>query len=219
MLRALIFDFDGLILDTETPLMQSWREVFARLGVSIDKARLARLVEHEREPAEAYRLLEGQLGKPLDREGLRRQRGAREAELIAREPAMPGLKELLSEARGAGVKTAVASNSRLDWIAPHLHRLGLASAFDSLRCRDHVRNVKPDPELYLTVLADLGVDSREAVAFEDAPDGAEAARRAGVFCVVVPNPATAGLSWGKVDLRLPSLSGISLSRLTAFVSR
>jgi HAD superfamily hydrolase (TIGR01509 family) len=219
MLKALIFDFDGLILDTETPLLLSWREVFDRLQVPIDHGMLARLVESSREPPEAYRLLEDGRGAPIDRESLRVARAEREAELISRLGPSAGVMSLLRAARAEGLRTAIASNSSLSWIAPQLSRLGLASSFNSIRCRDHVARVKPDPELYLAVLADLGIKGGEAVAFEDAPGGAEAARRAGVACVAVPNPATADLDWGRVDLMVPSLELVTLDQLRSLVSR
>jgi HAD superfamily hydrolase (TIGR01509 family) len=213
MLRALIFDFDGLIVDTETPLLRSWQEVFEHWRVPIDEGQLARLVEHDREPPEAYRLLQSALGDRLNPEAVREGRATREAQLISQEPAAPGLLALLKDAKAAGIKTGIASNSRLDWIGPQLHRLDLASAFDSVRCRDNVQRVKPDPQLYLAVLKDLGMQRHEVVAFEDAPAGAQAAHLAGIFCVAVPNLATKSLSWGSVDLTIPSLTSMSIRRL------
>jgi len=218
MLRALIFDFDGLILDTETPLLRSWQEVVAQHGARMDPATLIRLIADTREPEDAYRLLEARLGGPIDRSEVRRARLAREAELIAEEKAMPGLESLLKTARGAGLMTAIASSSSLSWIAPHLARLGLASSFQCICSRDDVDRVKPDPELYFAVLAGLGIGSGEAVALEDSPTGAESARRAGVVCVAVPNPATADLVWGVVDLRVPSLAAVTLDLLASLVS-
>jgi HAD superfamily hydrolase (TIGR01509 family) len=217
MLKALIFDFDGLILDTETPLLRSWQEVFAAHQVAVTTETVARLVEMSREPPEAYRLLKERLGPSMDPQAIRRVRLRREAELIAGERARPGVERLLGEARRAGVRTAVASSSPIDWVGPHLARLGLAAAFDSLRCRDDVGQVKPDPQLYAAVLADLGVDPGEALAFEDSPAGAEAARRAGVFCIALPNPATAGLAWGPIGLRLPTLESVSLEELAGLL--
>jgi len=217
MLRALIFDFDGLILDTETPLLASWREVFARHQVPITEEALIDLLELSREPEEAYRLLDATAGATVDRQRLRAERLAREAQMISEQGAMPGLVSLLALARAAGLKTAVASSSSRTWIAPQLARLGLASSFDSIRCQDDVWRVKPDPELYLTVLADLGLQRGEAVAFEDSPVGAEATRRAGVACVAVPNYATANLAWGPVALTVPSLAALTLDQLAALV--
>ena len=217
MLRALIFDFDGLILDTETPLLASWREVFAHHQVPITEEALIGLIELSREPEEAYRLLDTASGVTLDRQRLRAARLAREAHLISEQAAMPGLVPLLGLARAAGLKTAVASSSSRTWITPQLARLGLASSFDSIRCRDDVERVKPDPELYLAVLADLGLQSSEAVAFEDSPVGAEAARQAGLACVAVPNHTTADLTWGPVALTVPSLAAVTLDQLAALV--
>lgn len=219
MLKALIFDFDGLILDTETPLLQSWREVFDRHQFPIDAGALARIIEVSREPPEAYILLEAMPGTPIDRESLRAARLAREAQLISEQRPLPGVESILAKARAVGLKTAIASNSPLSWIDPHLVRLNLASSFQCIRSKDDVRRVKPDPELYLTVLADLSIGASEAVAFEDSPIGAEAARRAGVVCVAVPNSATAGLTWGHVDLMVPSLDSVTLDQLAALGSR
>jgi HAD superfamily hydrolase (TIGR01509 family) len=218
-LRALIFDFDGLILDTETPLLRSWQEVFAKCSVPVDAAVLAGMVEHTREPAEAYALLETQLGRSIHREVLQAARASREAELIASEQLMPGVGALLQQARSSGIRTSIASSSPLEWISPQLERLGLVSSFDIIRCRDQVDRVKSDPQVYLAVLADLGLESREAVALEDSPTGAAAALRCGIPCVAVPNPATAGPSWGAVDLMIPSLASISLDELAALLAR
>lgn len=194
MLKALIFDFDGLILDTETPLLQSWREVFDRYQVPIDHRGLTHLLEISREPPEAYLLLESRRGSPIDREHLRSARLAREAQLISDQGPMLGVERLLQMARAAGLKTAIASSSSLSWILPQLERLGLSSSFQSIRGSDDVDRVKPDPQLYLAVLADLGIARHEAVAFEDSPIGAEAACRAGVVCFAVPNTASASLA-------------------------
>jgi HAD superfamily hydrolase (TIGR01509 family) len=218
MLKALIFDFDGIVLDTETPLVQSWREVFDRYHIPIDAELLTRLVEISREPPEAYLLLEAKPGTPIDRESVRTARQAREAQLISQQGLMPGVESILHMAAAAGLKTAIASSSSLKWITPELARLGLSSSFHSIRAREDVDRVKPDPELYLTVLADLRIESGEAIAFEDSPVGAQAARRAGVACVAVPNPATAGLAWGHVDLMVPSLDSVTLDLLAALVS-
>jgi len=217
MLKALIFDFDGLLLDTEMPLVQSWREVFDQYQVPIDAGALTHLVEFSREPSEAYHLLEARLGAPIDRESLRAARLGREAQLVSEQGPMPGVESILQVARVAGLATAIASSSPLSWIAPQLARLGLASSFESIRCSDHVDRVKPDPDLYLAVLADLGIGSSEAVAFEDSPAGVEAARRAGVACVVVPNPATVGLAWGPVKLMVSSLESVTLEQLINLV--
>ncbi len=217
MLRALIFDFDGLILDTETPLLASWREVFARHQVPITEKALIGLIELSREPEEAYRLLDAAPGAPVDRERLRAERLAREVQLISEQGPMPGLKSLLGLARAAGLKTAIASSSSRRWIAPQLARLGLAASFDNIRCKDDVDRVKPDPELYLAVLADMNLKSGEAVAFEDSPVGAEAARRAGVACVAVPNDTTIDLAWGPVGLTVASLATVTLDQLAALI--
>jgi beta-phosphoglucomutase-like phosphatase (HAD superfamily) len=103
-------------------------------------------------------------------------------------------------------------------VEPQLRRLGLWHYFECVRTADDVEQVKPDPELYRSVLACLRVEPSRAVAFEDSPNGALAARRAGMFCVVVPNRITAALEFGEHDVRLESLMQAELADLLARIS-
>jgi beta-phosphoglucomutase-like phosphatase (HAD superfamily) len=111
----------------------------------------------------------------------------------------------------------VASNSERAWVTGHLSRLGLLAPFDAIVCADDGTAAKPDPALYLAALDALGVQAAEAIAFEDSPAGILAARRAGVFCVAVPNPITATLPLSLADLVFPSLGDVSLQRLLDLV--
>jgi HAD superfamily hydrolase (TIGR01509 family) len=119
----------------------------------------------------------------------------------------------LAEARQMGLKIGMASSSPCRWVIGHLQRLELLEFFDTVRARDDVERVKPDPELFLTVLADLGAEPQEAVAFEDSPNGIQAAKAAGLLCVAVPNPVTRQYSLAQADLRLDSLADLPLQAL------
>ena len=96
-----------------------------------------------------------------------------------------------------------------------MERFDLRNVFEVIRCADDVTHTKPHPELYLSAASALGVSPSEAVAFEDSPNGALAANRAGVFCVVVPNPMTRHLSFETPDKTLSSLDEIPLASLLA----
>lgn len=212
-LKAVILDFDGLILDTETPLYLSWQEVCAAHGVPMDHAWWAvRLTAHS-DPPEAYVLLEERSSRPIDREQLHRARAARELSLIEDQALLPGVLEVISQAKALSLRIGIASNSERSWVTRHLSRLGLLGEFDQIRCRDEVANPKPDPALYLAVLSALGVSPHQAIAFEDSPVGVAAAKAAGVFCVAVPNTVTSGLDFPSADLLIPSLAGFSLISL------
>lgn len=211
-IQAILFDFDGLILETEGPIYQSWLELYQRFGQELPVSKWAELIGTNHMPWHPQTELEKKLGHPLE-ERLLDARLERESELIARQEVMPGVTELLASAREAGLKIGLASSSDLAWVGGHLKRLGLLGYFDCLRTKDDVRITKPDPELYLSCLACLGIAPENAIALEDSPLGVQAARGAGLFCVAVPNDLTRNLPLEHASLRLDSLAGISLEEL------
>jgi beta-phosphoglucomutase-like phosphatase (HAD superfamily) len=117
------------------------------------------------------------------------------------------------------VKLAVASSSSRAWVAGHLQRLGVLERFEVLKCSDDVERVKPDPALYRAACEHLGVPPARAVAIEDSPNGILAAKRAGLFCVAVPNALTGRLVLDAADLRLASLSELPLANLLTLAAR
>ena len=113
-----------------------------------------------------------------------------------------------------GLKVGLASSSPHDWVDRYLAQLELTSWFDVVRCRDDVGDVgKPDPAVYLSAIDALGVEAQYGLALEDSPNGALAAKRAGLHCVVIPNQMTQGLIFGEVDHRLSSMTDMPLARL------
>ncbi len=212
LINALIFDFDGLILDTEEPIYQSWAEVYAANGVPLPFEQWVKTVGSNNQEFHPQHHLEERLGRPLTQEEIER-RIARRVELVLAKPLLPGVAELAHAAKAQGMKVGVASSSSRDWVRGHLERLGILDLFDCLCSRNDVEHVKPEPDLYLAVLACLGVNADEAVALEDSPNGIRSAKRAGLRCVAVPNPITAGLDLSEADLELSSLSGVTLRQL------
>lgn len=212
MIRALIFDFDGLILETEEPIYRSWKEVYEAHGVSLPFEQWVKTVGSSNQAFHPQLHLEESLGRAL-REDVINRRIARRAELVLAQPLLPGVVELVDAARALGIKVGVASSSSRDWVSGHLERLGVLDRFDCLRTRDDVEHVKPEPDLYLAVLDCLGVSAVEAVAIEDSPNGIIAAKGAGLRCVAVPNRITAGLDLSQADLRLSSLAEVTLPEL------
>lgn len=209
-IKALIFDFDGLILDTETTLLHSWEEIYAEYGISVSLPEWASLLGSSTDPAEAYEIIEKHIGEPVDRESIRARRTQRELELLKSEEVMPGVLDLIAEAKEQNLHLGVASSSDRKWVLGHLTRLGLHTHFESIRCADDVSNTKPSPDLYLAVLRDMGLQPHQAIAFEDSLHGVEAVKRAGIFCVAVPNAVTRHLPMPKADLTVNSLSDMDL---------
>lgn len=219
MIQALIFDFDGLILDTETPRFRSWQEVFDQQGCHLSLEEWAAWLDRSPEKMDPVAALEQRLGCRVDRHGLDERRLQRELELLAPEPPLPGVEGMLAEAEAMGLNLAVVSNSSRGWVDGHLTRLGLRSRFDSLLCADDVGQLKPDPALYHATLDALGIRADQAIAFEDSPRGVRAAKRAGLYCVAVPNPVTRRLSLAEADAKWTSLGEMPLQRLLSSMSQ
>jgi HAD superfamily hydrolase (TIGR01509 family) len=219
-IEALILDFDGLILDTETPAFETWRSIYQRFGADLLLAEWAVCVGRGM-VFDFHAHLEKVIGRPLDREGLRQDRLASARVLIESQPLLPGVRKLFDDARDSGLKLAVASSSPRDWVEGHLRRLRLIDQLHSIKCKEDVSHTKPDPELFLKSLDSLGAAAANAIAFEDSPNGVLAANRAGIFCVVVTNPITDQLSFdgAKVNLRADSLAEIDLRDLVRRVER
>ncbi len=212
-IKALIFDFDGLILETETPVFQSWQELYQAYSCEIPMDAWAKIIgaaEYEFNPFDE---LERQLGHPIDRQADGPRRRQRERELILNQPVLPGVRETLQNAHRRGLPCAVASSSTCDWVESHLKRLGLYDDFVSIKTIEDVAHSKPAPDLFLAALRELQVEPQEAIVFEDSPNGILAAKRAGIFCVTVPNGLTAGLSLDLADIRLNSLADLPLDEL------
>jgi len=210
MIRALIFDFDGLILDTETPMYESWTEIYREAGLIVTEAQWAKLLGSSADPVEAYELLEAHLQRPLDRALLRERRRKRELELLAKERVPTGVRELIEQGRKCGLRLAVASSSDRGWVHELLQRHGLMTSFDVIVCAEDVRRTKPSPDLYLAALRKLNVRPKEAVAFEDSQHGVTAAKAAGLFCVAVPNRMTRHLEFPEADRVVSCLLGRTL---------
>jgi len=212
VIRAIVFDFDGLILDTEEPVYRSWLEVYEAHGELLPFERWVQIVGSTTTEFHPQRHLEERLGRPLSQEVLEGRIGRR-TEMILAQELLPGILQSIEDARGLGLKLGVASSSTRDWVSGHLERLGILGRFDCVRCRDDVNHAKPAPDLYLAVLDCLGVSASEAVAIEDSPNGVMAAKQAGMRCVAIPNSITATLDLSQADVLLRSLSDLPLRDL------
>jgi HAD superfamily hydrolase (TIGR01509 family) len=209
LIRAVVFDFDGLILDTEEPVYQSWLEVYEAHGEELPFERWMQIVGSTTIGFHPQHHLEERLGRPLPKDVLERRIGRR-TELILARQLLPGVVERIAEAKALGLKLGVASSSTTAWVRGHLARLGILERFDCVTCRDDVANVKPEPDLYVAALECLGVAASDAIAIEDSPNGVMAAKVAGMRCVAVPNSITARLDLSHADVILGSLADTTL---------
>ena len=213
MIKALIFDFDGLIIDSESPEFEAWQELFAEYGRELGPELWADLVGRPPTHFDLYGYFCKHIDPVLDVEKLRQDRRARVIALTIAQPILPGVEEYLRGATALGLKIGMASSSSRDHVRGHLERLELLHYFQSIRCFEDTERHKPDPTPYLKVLEDLGVNADEAIALEDSPHGIAAAKAAGIFCVAVPNPITCRLPLGHADHRLTSLAEEPLEKI------
>lgn len=213
MIRGIIFDFDGLILETEGPVFQSWQELFQKFDCHLPFETWAQIIGRSDDPFNPWDSLEEQLGHPVDRENLAPKRRAHELELIFQQPISPGVEAWIADAQRIGMKLGVASSSTNDWVKGHLSRLGLLRHFECIRGSDDVGTTKPNPDVYMAALRCLNLRAEEVLSLEDSPHGIMAAKRAGLFCIAVPNDLTRSLSLDHADVIVNSLAEMSLEEL------
>ena len=215
---ALVFDFDGLILDTEWSEFSTVRAEFEAHGVELTLDEWRHGVGRADNRHWSAWLAEV-AERPVDVDVVRARRAEAHHAMVRREVVRPGVVALLDEAEAAGVPTAVATSSSTSWVVPHLERLGLRHRFASVRTADDVARAKPAPDLYLAAAEALGADPSRSVALEDSHHGSTAARAAGFPCVVVPNEVTRLPSFPDADLVVDSLADIHLAGLVDLVAR
>lgn len=214
MIKALIFDFDGLILDTEMPDFESWQAVYRLYGCELPLEKWALIIGGTgASDFDPHTYLEELGGQSLDRDAVWISRRKHYLDSVSEQPILPGVLDYLDEAERRGLRLGVASSSPENWVRGHLTRLGLLERFHSVKTADDVRKTKPDPELFTAVLDELSIKSDEGIVFEDSPNGVLAAKRAGLYCVAVPNPLTAQLELNGADMQLSSLAELSLGDL------
>jgi beta-phosphoglucomutase-like phosphatase (HAD superfamily) len=216
-IAAAILDFDGLIVDTETPIFEAWLAAYRRRGCSVglDEWQHALGTHGGFDPLEH---LEGQVrarqpGEAFDRDAVLAEVEEATTRGCDGQPLLPGVEALLREAGALGLGRAVASSSSCGWVNGWLERHGIRGLLDVVVGRDDVRNVKPDPELFLLAASRLGTPPGACVVFEDSPNGMRAALAAGMRCVAVPNALTRPLERPGVDLVLDSLADRPLAAI------
>jgi HAD superfamily hydrolase (TIGR01509 family) len=221
MLKALIFDFDGLILDTETPESLVWQSIYREHGFELPVDEWAKTIggwgisefdaqEH------LLRLSQGRLDPVSLKARYRKEFDA----IVHASPILPGVMNIIEQAKENGLRVAIGSSATHSWVDTNLKRLGIFDYFDHIVCQDDVApgRTKPNPDIFLKVLEKLDVQKDAAVVFEDSPNGVLAAQRAGIFVVGVPNPLTSQMGVSG-DITVSSLEQVSLQDLNEYLKQ
>ena len=208
--EAVVFDFDGLLMDTESTSFLSWQYEWRQWGLTLQAADF--FVNHGGDVTEdRYAMLAAAAGPQFDRTLSHRRRVAYREKLHEELDLANGVRDWLEDAAGIGLRLAVASSSPLDWLTTHLRRAGVLDAFEVLAGGDEVARHKPAPDVYQLALDRLTVSCAAAVAVEDTPHGVAAAHAAGMRCIAIPNPFVALERVRHADLVLSSASQLRLA--------
>lgn len=214
MIKAVVFDLDGTLVDTETCAYEAICDIYAEHGqeLPLEKWSLA-IGTHGGFDECGY--LEEKIGRKLDREAFHKQFRDLHEERVVKMPLRPGVLDRLNEARELGLKIGLASSSQKWWIEKVTEIAGIRDYFEVICSADDVERVKPDPALYLLAVKGLGVDANEAIAIEDSMNGLRAAKAAGLFALVTPNPVTSHMDFTGADVIVRDLEQITFSELAS----
>jgi HAD superfamily hydrolase (TIGR01509 family) len=209
--KGLLFDFDGLVLDTETPEVRAWEWMFAQHNLEYPKEVWQSIVgrgpDQISEKPEDILVREAKLNETPERVYTTfRARYFQILEKVAR----PGVEKLIAEATALGYELHIVSSSEKRWVEGHLNDLGLREHFQTLTTRDEGVPTKPAPDLYLRCLEKNGLKPKQVWALEDSANGLAAAKAAGIKTLVCPNPTTEHLDFSKADKIVLSLEEVTL---------
>ncbi len=210
MIRAIVFDFDGLILETERPQYEAWRDVYASFGQALPEQAWLEVMGKPVKIDLFPRRLAAILKRDLDIDAVIAQYREVVAKRLDKQPIQPGVLDVIRDAQALGFKLAVASGSTHRWVDGHLERLGILKHFQGTVCCEDTQRHKPDPDPYLRACEMLGVEPASALALEDSALGITAAKAAGMSAIAVPTAMTGYQDFSHADLVLESLAGVGL---------
>jgi HAD superfamily hydrolase (TIGR01509 family) len=206
---AVLFDFDGVLVDTEWAIYQAWLRTFQKNGHDLPLEMYTRCIGSDFATWSPKTHLEELSGLAFDWHDL----DARRQEEILRdldgEGIMPGVLDLLDKLATESIRRAVVSSSSHHWVDGWLEKLAFANRFESVVCRGDAPQIKPAPDLYLEGARRLGLPPAECLVIEDSLNGVKAAKAAGMTVWVVPNRVTAGLDFSLADGIFPTLRDLA----------
>jgi HAD superfamily hydrolase (TIGR01509 family) len=208
-LDGILFDFDGLILDTETTIFQAWQQKFREYGQELLLEEWAEIIGKSGSDFGPIKDFLNSIGDDKIQYQIRQEVSRREMEMVIKQKPLPGAVDLIKKTKQAKKKLGIVSSSSTEWVIQHLTRVELIEYFDDLSCSDEVDEAKPDPALYKLGLKKMGCEPSKVIVLEDSPNGVLAAKRAGLYCIAVPNGITKQLPYyqngGTPDRVLSSL--------------
>jgi HAD superfamily hydrolase (TIGR01509 family) len=195
--RALIFDMDGLMIDSERLYWEVERGIARAYGREVKEETLWKMMG--RRPIEGLRIFVEEVGVPISAEETMTLRDSQMREKYRNEAeAMPGLFSILDAFYGR-LKLAVCTGAQGEFMEVVLDRLKIRGKFDVLQASDEIEKGKPDPEIYLKTCVRLGLKPRHCIVLEDSSNGCLAGKRAGCYVIAVPSEYSRGQDFGVAD--------------------
>ena len=204
--RAVIFDFDGLLVDTEYAIYSSWERVFASCGHALPLDLFNQCLGSGYTHWNPGEHLEQLTGRTFDWEAVNGRRQEEIVRDLEHAGLLPGACELIRSLAEAGTPMGVASSSSHRWVDGWLNRLGIMPYFQTVVCRDDGLPVKPDPALFLKAAENLGMQPAECLVLEDSQNGTTAAHRAGMPVISIPNRVTEQADFSLATSKIRSLA-------------
>lgn len=213
MIKAFIFDFDGLIIDTESVVYQSWLEIYKTYNVDLPLSKWESIIGSSNNTFDPFEYLDQHTKLNINQPSLLSRFEKTLQEKTRSLPMLPGVVTYLKWAKKNNLFIGLASSSTRMWVSSHLNELGIETMFDIIRTSEDVNNVKPFPDLYLSVKKFLCLDDYEAVVFEDSRNGIIAANKAKFFTIAVPNAMTRNMDLSAANFILNTLSAVDPENL------
>jgi HAD superfamily hydrolase (TIGR01509 family) len=214
-ITGFIFDFDGLIIDTEMPRFNAWQEIFTENGFSFTLEAYLKIIGTDTRAASydpAQDLSERTHGR-LSREEITAWEIEKSTEMIRHQPLLPGVESFIHQAYDRGIIMAIASGSVSEWVEPFLEQHNLSTYFQKILTRRDVEFIKPHPAVYQLAVQKLGISPLTTIAFEDSLNGLKAAKAAGLYSVAVPNQITRHTDLSIADKIVDSFEQLSIDDL------
>lgn len=205
---AVLFDFDGVLVDTEWAIYEAWQRTYRRFNCELPLELYTRCIGSDFDTWSPKTYLEELSGRTFDWEKMDADRQVEIRRDLLQAGPMPGVMALLERCRKEGIRTGVVSSSTHFWVDGWLEKLRLTPYFETVVCRGDAPRIKPAPDLWLEATRRLDLPASEILVLEDSLNGVKSAKEAGLTVFAVPNRATAGIDFSSADRILTSLEEI-----------
>lgn len=202
--KALLFDFDGIIIDTEWPIYQTYQQLYRMSGHVLELETYVRCIGSDFQDFSPQSHLEELTGKKFDWERINTQRQRHIESEIEKLDALPGIRDSIKYAQKNEIRLAVVSSSSHNWVDRWLQKLSLFEDFETIVCRGDAEKIKPAPDLFQEALRRFDIAPEEALVIEDSHNGLLAAKAAQIPSVAIPNRITAGIDFSIANTVLVS---------------